>query len=184
MKHFKENRLIAWIVLVLCVLFSLSFSGGRALANLRAETEQVFYQGVHADGLSIGTDLDARAECAYNLASTASNYQDIDAALATSVRDASNALAAAKTIEEKYAANAACQRAVEDLYTALDNAQLSEKDYSFALRQYKEFQSRADTISRDDYNRQATQFNQTLSAFPASFVGGLSGVKKLSLFDK
>ena len=183
-KTFWENRLIAWVVFAACVLFSLSFSGGRALENLRLDTERVFYQGVNGDGLCIDRDLSRRAECAYNLASTASGYASIGKDLVEGARAASNSLAAAAAIADKFEANQACQRAVEDLYTAMENTALSESDRAFAYKEYKEFQSRADTISRDFYNQRAAQFNEPLSAFPAELIGGLSGVKPLELFDK
>lgn len=181
--NFKENRAVAWVVFALCVIFSLSFSGGRALTNLRQDVGDIFYNGVTGDGLCIDKDLTVRSENAYNIASTASGYASIDAALVSAAKDASNELAAAETIGARYAANVKCQRAVEDLYTAIDNASLSEKDSAFAYKEYKEFQSRADTISRDPYNQRAQAFNQTLSGFPASLLGGLQGVKPLELFS-
>lgn len=181
-KTFGENRLVAWVVFAACVLFSLSFSGGRALSNLRQDIETIFYQGVNGDGLCIDRDLARRAECADNLANTASNYASIDKALVENAREASNQLAAATAISDKYQANQACQRAVEALYAAMENTALSASDDSFAYKEYKEFQSRADTISRDFYNERAAQFNQALSAFPADLIGGLSGVKPLDLF--
>ncbi|MDO4547937.1 MAG: LemA family protein [Clostridia bacterium] len=180
---FAENRKLAWIVLVVCVLFSLSFSSERALANLRLQVETVFVSGAHNDGLCINNDLKERAENAYNIASTASNYSAVDSALVQAARDASNALASAETISEKYAANVACQKAVEDLYTAVENTTISETDRSFILNQYKEFQSRADTIKRDHYNQRAMEYNSVLDQFPANLLARLARIDKLELFD-
>ena len=73
-KTFGENRLVAWVVFAACVLFSLSFSGGRALANLRGETEQIFYQGVYGDGLCIDRDLEEIARCTQQMAELAQGY--------------------------------------------------------------------------------------------------------------
>lgn len=181
--RFSENRPLALGILALCVILSLTLSGGGALKNQRDDVANIFYYGASGDGLCIDRDLTVRSEAAYNLASTAALYQGIDAALVANAKDAGNALAAAATIEEKAAKNEACQRAVEDLYTALDNAPLSEPDRAFAYKQYKEFQSRKDTISRDPYNQKAEEFNDALSGFPARFVGGLIGVRALSLFE-
>lgn len=62
------------MVFAACVLFSLSFSGGRALANLRGETEQIFYQGVYGDGLCIDRDLEEIARCTQRMAELAQGY--------------------------------------------------------------------------------------------------------------
>lgn len=179
----SENRRLAWIVLAVCVMFSLSFSSERALASLRAQVEAVFVSGAHNDGLCINNDLKERAECAYNIASTASNYAQIDSKLVSAARDASNELSKAETISQKYEANVACQRAVEDLYTAIDNASMSDADRTFVLKQYKEFQSRADTIKRDFYNQQALKYNDTVSAFPANLLAKLGNIQRMQLFD-
>lgn len=181
--NLSENRKLAWIVFAICVMFSLSFSSERALASLRAQVEAVFVSGAHNDGLCISNDLKERSECAYNIASTASNYKQIDSKLVDNVREASNNLSTAQTIKEKYDANALCQRAVEDLYTAIDNATMTDSDRTFLLKEYKEFQSRADTIKRDFYNQQALKYNQTISAFPANLLARLVSIEQLQLFD-
>ena len=73
-------------------------------------------------------------------------------------------------------------RAVEALYTELENTQLTEADATYALSQYKEFTSRGLTISRDGYNALAEEFNRTIGVFPANIVAMLSGVGQLTLF--
>lgn len=181
-KTFWENRPVAWIVLAVCVVFSLLFSGGQALKDLREQTALTFYQGVNGDGLCIYRDLMVRSECAYNLASTAANYENIDSALVEKARELSNQLAAATDVQTLFSVNAQCHRAVEDLYTAMENTALSANDKSFAYREYKEFVSRADTISRDMYNDQAASFNAVLDGFPAGLIGSVTGVEPLALF--
>lgn len=182
-KTFWEKRTIAWVILAACVLFSLTFSGGGALSNLRAEAEKVFYQGVNGDGLCIDRDLSARADSAYKLASVAAGYPGVDPALVEKVREASDNLSSAGDIPGKFQANLALGQSVEDLYSAMEKAELSKDDEAFAFKQYKEIQSRADTISRDFYNEKAAEFNKTLAGFPAGLVGALSGVKNLDLFE-
>lgn len=182
--RFMENRLIAFVVLAACIVFSLSFSSGRALSNLRAETEQVFYQGVDGSGLSIDRDLSVQAECAYNLASTAANYAISDS-LISAAREASDRLKNAETMSGKYQAASQCTRAVEDLYTAISNIVLTQADQSFALKNYKEFGSRGDTVRRNsqDYNDPAQAFNRERNGFPASILAGLSGISPLELYQ-
>ena len=181
-KRFSENRVVAWIVFAVAVIFSLSFSGGGALKELREQTLSIFYNGAQDDGLSIDRDLQVRSDAAYNLASVASGYAQIDAQVVTRTQEAQQALEAADSIAAKSAANQQLSKAVEDLFTAISNAPLTESDRAFVFSQYKEFISRGDTISRDVYNERARAFNDKLHAFPASLIGGFSGVKPVEIF--
>lgn len=180
-KHFSENRKIAWAVFALAILFSLSFSGGGALRNQRSEALDIFYQGAQGDGLCIDRDLKARAEAASNLIDLSEPY-GLPADILQQATDARDQLDQAVEISELSQANTALQRSIESLYTHLTKAGMSESDSQFAFSQYKEFQSRGDTISRDPYNDFAARFNRELEAFPARFVGTISRVKPLDLF--
>ncbi len=183
MKGIGENRMIAWIVFAACVIFSLSFSSERALSNLRRDNEAVFYQGTtDSMGLSIDKQLQTRAMSAYNIASTAGNYP-IDASLVKTAKDAADALEKAKTIQDKNAANIACERAVQDLYTAIENTSMSSTDQNYALSQYRDFQAASDMIRHDKYNEYAQDFNQELGKFPARLLAGLTGVSPLPMFS-
>ncbi len=180
----NENRPLAWAVLAVVVALSIVLGGGGALRGMRSEALDVFYYGVHGDNLSIYTDLDARIDCAYNLASLADRYGSIPKGYAEEARLYADALKAAEKedIRAMAADNSVLDISVESLYTELENAALSDTDATFALSQYKEFTSRALTISRDGYNAQAEEFNRQLSAFPANLVAAVSGVRELSLF--
>lgn len=180
----RENRTLAWIVLAVVVLLSISLSGGTALRKSRAEVMDVFHYGVNNDSLCIYNDLQARVECAFNLASTAGRYETIAQDAIASAEEAAQELSAVgrDDVGALYSKNTALTRAVETLYTELENAPLSDSDATFALAQYKEFSSRGLTITRDGYNARAEEFNRTLSAFPANLVATLSGVRELALF--
>ena len=178
-----KKRSVAWVVFAICVVFSLLFSGGRALFDKRNDTTAVFFdKGVEGDGLCIKRDVIQRGECAYNLAGVAANYPAVDKALVTAAQSASTQVSEARSIPEFRQANDACQRAVEDLYTVLSNMSLSEKDRSFALKQYDEFQSRGSAISRDGFNEKARTFNHDRNQFPANLLAQLTGVKEVDLF--
>ena len=183
-QKFNENRPVAWIVLALAVVLSIIFSGGGALRSVRAQALDTFHFGVNGDSLCIYNDLKARADCAYNLADTAARYDSIPQEEIDRVVKAAEELD--NTDDDDIVAlgraNDALDRAVESLYTEIENAALSEKDATFALSQYKEFTSRGLTISRDGYNGQAEAFNELLGGFPASLVGMFSGVRELPLF--
>lgn len=181
---FKENRTIAWIVLACVVLICISQSGGAGLRSLRRTAVDTFHNGVNNDGLSIYNDLQKRVDCAYNLASIADRYDNIPQNFIDEVEQAALSMESDgdSDIVGLKVDNNKLNRAVEDLYTELENTELSQADSTFALGQYKEFTSRGLTITRDGYNSRAEEFNAVLDNFPASLVAKLSGVKALELF--
>ena len=180
----NENRPLACIVLAAVVVLSIIFSGGGALRAERARAMDAFHFGVNGDGLCIYTDLQARADCAYDLVDLCGRYGAIPQESIDKVEKAANVLESTgeNDVYELGRANGELDRAVESLYTEIENASLSETDATFALTRYKEFTSRALTISRDGYNAQAEAFNQLLGRFPANLVGMVSGVGQLALF--
>lgn len=183
-KKFTENRNLAWSVFTVIVILSVIMSGGGALKEMRGDVLEVYYYGANNDGLCIAGDMAARLESAYNLASTAKRYEAIPSSASQAVADACDSV---KAVEENDIAeiarqNASLTRSVEELYTEIDNAQLTEIDKTYALSQYKEFNSRALTISRDVYNARAEEFNAMIDGFPTSVVARVSQVDELGLF--
>lgn len=180
----NENRPLAFIVLAVVVLLSIVLSGGGGLRSERSGAMNSFRFGVNNDGLCIYNDLKARADCAYNLVDLCARYDAIPQEIAQKAEQAADDLCAAgeDDVDALNLANNSLTRAVEALYTEIENASFTETDATFALSQYKEFTSRALTIARDGYNSQAEEFNRILEGFPASLVAKLSGVNKLSLF--
>ncbi|NLG25703.1 MAG: hypothetical protein GX558_10130 [Clostridiales bacterium] len=183
----SENRPLAVAALAIAVLVSVVISGGGALRDERAAVERVFYadRGVNAD-------LTVRAEAAYNLASLAGR-NGLNAPTIDAVSQAIAALQAAGSIAGKYEADQALTRAVEDLYTEMENAGLSVSDASFARKQYTNWKSSGMTIAHSvdevgakepgrGYNEKAGQFNRTLQGFPAGLIGALTGVGPLELY--
>ncbi len=184
-QKFSENRSLAWTVFAVVVALTVVFSGGGALRAQRKAAADVFYYGVNNDGLCISADMTERVAAARNLADVAGRYESVSADLASAVdtaADAAEADAKSGELSSLATQNAALGRAVEQLYTELENASLSEADTTFALSQYKEFVSRGLTIGRDGYNARAEAFNETISSFPASVVAKVSGVGSLGLF--
>ncbi len=181
--RFSENRTIAWAVLAVVVLLSISLSGGKAMKDMRVEAQQVFFDGAQKDGLSINRDLDVRADKAYQLTSIASKYYGASDRVLVEAQQACQQLTDAKDIPDRHAANTRLTRAVEDLYTELEKANLSEDDKQNAYSAYKEVKSRADTISRDMYNSEARKFNDSISRFPANIISDFTGVDELQLFE-
>lgn len=192
----SENRTVAWIVFALVVITALSLSGNALEKNaleMRDDVIKVFYTGVNGDGLSIDSDLKSRAKDAYTLYGIANRYAQIDASLAEKALAAQKALDEANQlpqteIRKRSDANAALTRAVEDLYTALGNAPLSDADRRDAKSVYDDFKSHGNTIGRDPFNDLATQYNMDVrkmySGFPASLIGSIKGgAPSLELFQ-
>ncbi len=192
----SENRTVAWIVFALVVITALSLSGNALEKNaleMRDDVIKVFYTGVNGDGLSIDSDLKARAKGAYTLYGIANRYQQVDASLAEKALSAQKALDEANQlpqteIRKRGDANAALTRAIEDLYTALGNAPLSDADRRDAKSVYDDFKSHGNTIGRDPFNDLAAQYNTDVrkmySDFPASLIGGIKGgAPSLELFQ-
>lgn len=179
--HILKNRAFAWCVFALAVVLTITLSGGGGLQSMRGDVEAIFYHGVNHDELSIDRDLHARTEAAYNLMTIAEKY-GVDSATIHAVSESREETTKRDSISACYAANGKLTQAVESLYTALDAAELSDADKTFAYNQYKEFKARADTIGRDPYNQRAEAYNQSLNGVPAKWIAGLAGVKPLELF--
>lgn len=182
--NFRENRKLAWLVFAVVFALTVIVGGGGALRKEREAVLDVFHYGVHADNLSIFSDLQARVDCTENLVIVSARYTAIDD---ESVQAAKSAAAALENARDRDIASMVKQNnelntAVESLYTELTNTTLSESDGLFALAQYKEFTSRGLTIARDGYNAQADAYNYRLTVFPASLVAAVSGVRQLPLF--
>lgn len=192
----SENRTVAWIVFALVVVAALSLSGNALEKNaleMRDDVLKVFYTGVNGDGLSIDSDLKARAKDAYTLYGIASRYGEVDAPLVEKVLSAQKALDEANQLPQteiikRSEANTALTHAVEDLYTALNNAPLSDVDRRDAKSVYDDFKSHGNTIGRDPYNELAANYNvqvrKMYSGFPASWIGNIKGgAPSLELFQ-
>ena len=169
--------------MVLMMMFGTLAGGHGSLAALRGEAAAVFTLGARGDGVGIQSDLNERAGAAYNMVVVARRYLPEENALIQNTLSARAALAGAAGVGEKSDANRALDVAVKDLYDALGNMALSEADSRYPHSLYAEFKSGGDRISHDPYNRGAAEFNKLLSAFPASALGRLTGVKPLDMFE-
>ena len=192
----SENRTVAWIVLALVIACALGLSGNALEKNaleMRGDVLKVFYTGASGDGLSIDSDLKQRAKDAYTLSGIAGRYPEVDTALVTKALTAQKAMDEANALpQEKIKvrsdANVELSRAIEDLYTALNNANLSDVDRKDVRSVYDDFKSHGNTIGRDPYNELAAQYTRDVqkmySGFPAGLIGGFKGgAPALELFE-
>lgn len=168
-KNWKENRPLAYAVLVLTVLIGLFGVGG---AKARGVANQVNddYQDM------IANDLSLRAAAAENIVTVSETALGRDAASVQAAQKALEQLESAKGPAHACAANADLTAAVGMLYEETRLVTGDEKG-SVLQTQWSEFLSRGNIIDRsaDAYNAQARAAKRKLSGFPASLVSALAG---------
>ncbi|MDR1192611.1 MAG: LemA family protein [Peptococcaceae bacterium] len=177
-----QKRPVAVAAMVLMILVGALAGGHNSLNHLRAVAAAVFTNGAAGDGAGIDRDLRERGEAAYNMVVVARKYLPEDHGLIQATLAARQSLDEAATVRHKAAADKELAAAVADLYQALGAMSLSELDAPYPRRLYTDFQSRGDSISHDPYNFRASAFNEALDTFPASLLGGLTGIQPLELF--
>ena len=173
---YDKNCKIAVIVLAASVALSIPLGFKRTMSGFYEDLQNEYLNGEYNDGLSIQNDLDYRAELAYNFITVAKRYLDPDDPAITAVLDARQALSDAQGPAAQYDANQLLTVASTDLYEALADVQLSEKDEKYRRSIYSDMTSRNDTIGNDPYNQLAAEYNQKLERFPASILSRLTGV--------
>lgn len=181
-----NRRRTAAAIAIAVMVITVFASGAFGLSSLRSKADGVFYNGVSGDGLSIYGDLNTRLECAYNIGIVAQRAGADQSGEYTGMMSAYDSLSAAlerdASREDLASQNQDLDGAVEKLYRALDGYSLSDTDESLVAKQYRTFLSADDTISHDGYNSRATDFNDTLSGFPANLIAAMTGIKPLELF--
>lgn len=181
--RFVENRKLAVIVLIICVLISIFGFGGGALKNERYDVQMVFSEGTDTSlstRHSLDAYLDRAAERANMLAEQGDKFA-ADADLVAAVRKHVENLSASDGLDERHKAYTELRPAVEKLFTALEQ-DYSDTEIVDAKLAYNDFKGAVNLIQNDQYPALASKFNEKLNAFPASFIGGLFGVEPLNTF--
>lgn len=198
--HFKENRKLAFCVLIVVILFSVLVQGSVALLNARGDTEVLFMEGdlhplMHrcADsalllGQSGGLYLNDAALKKYASAETAGiladgGYTDLPAQLET----LSAALTDAADPNESLAVLAELRTAVEKTYTGLDMLDIADADFRDLKLAYYDFTGGLDILARDGENKgsyavHARKFNKQISRFPANLFAAVLHVEPLTIY--
>ena len=177
-----DNKRFAVVGMIVLIVLSVFIGAARSLYPMRSEAQQIFFEGIDKDGLGIQNDLNKRIELAYNLVTIAHKYCDSDTDEIKAVLSARDELTKSDSIKEKYRANVSLTEATEDLVNDLSSYSLSDKDERYRKEIRDDLASRNEIISSDGYNALASSFNSELSAFPASIIGRLIGVRPLELF--
>ena len=183
--RFSENRTIAWIVLVLCVVISVVGFGGMGLKNQYADLLDVFYDGTEKGETarySMDAYLDRAAECAQVMAFEAQLQLGQDNKTAQSMLDTLASFGDDDGLDARCAAYQQLQKDSDVLYNAFYAADLSDSRRVNFKTAYDDFWGSDKYIRKDPYRAMASDFNDDLRAFPASLVAGIFGVSKLNSF--
>ena len=182
--RFSENRKLATLVLIVCIVASIVLFGGGGLRNERYDILQVFSDGTDTS-LSVRHSMEAyllRCSERANALAEQGVLLGADEALVESVRTAAAAVAeGGEDLDARHAAYQELLTAVESLYTALTQAH----DYTElvdARLAYNDFKGAVNLIQNDQYPVMASEFNRKLEKFPANLLAGLFGVEPLNTF--
>lgn len=171
------------VVLALVSVFGL---GGAKLSARYREAANAFTAGVAADnGYTMWDELNARANNAANVITSAGNAAGVRAEYLTAAQtalDAYEAALAAGDVSGLYDANEALTAAVDQLYADLQANSATPTSMGAVQTQYSQFNSAGNVLRNLSYNDTARQYNAEAGGFPASLIGALWGVQEVELF--
>lgn len=181
--RFSENRTIAWVVLAASVLVSVFGFGGMALSRERSAVLAVYDRGTDATlstRHSVDAYLDDAAENARLMASEARLHIG-DTPAGSSVEELAGKVADQADTNARYEAYSSLKVEVDKLYDAV-YAKVTGTDFTNFKVAYDNFWEDVNKIKYDDYCKQAAQYNDRISGFPAGIVAGLTGQGALNTF--
>ena len=178
--RFSENRVLAWIVLAVCVAGSVFGLGGASLAREQKQVLEVFYEGAddRDPAHCMSAYLRRAADCGQLMASEAGlllgesdNSRRMQQAASTMLEVTDPA-----SLEDAYWE---IYQLSDQLYNAVYAAKLPEaQSRSFKLA-YDDFWGAVRFIEKDPYHALARAYNKELSGGLASLAGGLHGADEL-----
>jgi len=179
---FSENRLVAWIVLALCVVVGTVVLGGLSIREERQGAIEAFYNGSGDAYFSLNSYMDRRADAAGKLANLAFACLGENDADARQLSDAVGAVRAAGGPNEKIAADRAVTAAADALYARIAaSTSIGEENLRDAKILYADLTDAAGKMRGDEYSRVAQWFNGILDGFPASLLAALFGIEPLEV---
>ena len=178
---FSENRRIAWLVLVVCVVVTVVGFGGGGIRNECAGAKAAFYDGGGDAYFSLDSYINRRAEYAGKLAALA-QANGLDSALVRALDDAASRSRDAQDVNEKLLANRDMADAADKLYALIAaDKSVSETDKRDAKLLYADLTDAAGKMKNDAYFREAERYNAVLEGFPASLLSKLFGLERLEV---
>lgn len=162
-RNWKENQMLASLVLIAAVLISVFGIGGIKVKSVGAKANAAF------DAMIAG-EITARISAAENIVA-AVKYAD-----AADAKAAIAAVKAARTPSEIYAANTALNAKIDALYE-FEHAQASVEVGGALQTQLSEFRSRGERISiaAETYNKLAHSEREKISGFPGELLARMTG---------
>ncbi len=179
----SENRVVAFVVLAVCVLVSVFGLGGMGLARERGRVLTVYDRGSDpslSTRHSVDAYLDSAAENAQLMASEAGLHLKGSQA-ADSVAGLAGQVAAEADTNARYEAFTALKTAVDKLYDAMYEA-VKGSDFTNFKVAYDNFWESVNMIKYDDYSRLAAGYNGLISGFPGGVVASVTGQGALNTF--
>lgn len=176
----SENRILAWIVLVVCVIGSVVGLGGNSLARERREAIEVFYNGAedrdstHSMSAYLSRAFENARIMALEVQLHLGEEQAQDMFNAFEAEDDGDFLDSGSSFKR-------IRQLADDLYNKMYAAELSDqqrRDFKIA---YDDFQGAVRLIEKDPYLDMAAEFNKAWhDSFISEGVGRLLGIDLLS----
>ncbi len=171
----KENRSLAWILVVIVIVASVLISGYMSLSSQRRKVMASFYD-------TMDNDLTTKSAYADNLSGIASRYLDRDSIYITNMAQARDMLLNAATPREKYLASVSITNAAAAIYDVLGTKDLNETDERLRRSNYADIVAIDDILKRSSFNQMADEYNEQLNRFPANLIASLTGIDKAEYF--
>ena len=182
----SENRPLAWVVLIACALGSVVGLGGAGLARERDRVERAFYDGAVESNSTARSSMDAyldrAAECVQIMASELQLYLGPQDATAAEMMDLLGSFGDEGGIDARYCAYTRLQQLSDAAYNSVYASEMTDAQRVNFKRAYDDFWGCDKYVRMDPYREMASEFNDSLSGFPAGLVADLMGVDELNSF--
>ncbi|MBQ3423889.1 MAG: hypothetical protein IJH38_01665 [Clostridia bacterium] len=181
--RFSENRVIAFIVLAVCILVSVFGLGGMAVARERNKVLSVYDRGADpslSTRHSVDAYLDSASENASLMASEAGLHRPSSKTI-DDVAELADKLATVSDTNARYEVFSSLKTAVDKLYDDMYR-EVEGADFKNFKVAYDNFWENVNMIKYDDYGKLAARYNDMISGFPASIVAGIAGQGALNTF--
>lgn len=173
--NLKENKQLAWILVIIAMLTSVMISGSISLSTQRRAVLNTFYD-------TMNDDLNTKSFYADNLVGIASRYIDQNSEYIVNMTQARDLLAKANTPKEKYMASLSITNAASAIYDLLGTKDLTQTDDRLRRSNYADILAVDDILKRSGFNTQVEAFNEQLSKFPASLISSIVRIEKAEYF--
>lgn len=181
--RFSENRKLAFVVLVLCIVLSVFGLGGIGIAREYQYAMDIFNNGSDEFLLSVRHSIDAYLEfSAVAVSVMTSEGERIigENALLTEMNCLADQIGDGEDLDARFAAYTDLKGKTDQLYNLMyDAAGDAFTDFKLA---YDDFWGYENMIKFDDYHKVARDYNKLAGGFPGKIVAKIFGLGKLNTF--